>query len=128
MRENTNSLSLFVGLQHQDNAIVESVANIISSTFGPIDLATKYTNSVPNMIADNSFLGTVAFINLDFDATSAQLQVELVNLLPAYTAAPPALIAASVTQISLIPEIESLSAGIHILGTDSVGKSTNRDY
>ena len=62
------------------------------------------------MIADNSFLGTVAFISLDLDATKAQLQVELVNLLPAYTAAPTALIAASVTQISLTPEIDSLSA------------------
>ena len=79
------------------------------------------------MIADNSFLGTVAFISLDLDATKAQLQVELVNLLPAYTAAPPALIAASVTHMSLTLEIDSLSESIHILGTDNAGKSTNHD-
>ena len=84
------------------------MAKITSSTFGPIDLATNYTNSVPSIIADNSFLGTVAFISLDFEATSAQLQVEWFSFLPAYTAAPPALIAASVKQISLIPEDESL--------------------
>ena len=79
------------------------------------------------MTADNLFLGTVAFINKYFEATSEQLQVESFNFLPAYTAAPLALIAASVTQIILIPEIESLSAGIHILGTDNFGKSTKRD-
>ena len=79
------------------------------------------------MIADNSFRGTVAFINLDFDATSAQLHVESFSFLPAETAAPPALTAASVTQISLIPDYESLSAGMHILGIDYFGKSTNQD-
>ena len=125
--KNTNNLSFFVGLQHQDNAIIELVANIIYSTFGPMDLATRNTSSEPNITADNSFLGTVAFNNLDFEATSAQLQVESFNFLPEYTAAPPALIAASVTHISLIPEIEPLSAGIHILGIDNVGKSTNLD-
>ena len=82
-RENMNSFNFFVGLQHQDKAIVESVANITSSTLEPIDFATKYINSVPSMIADNLFRGTVAFINLDFDATSAQLQVESFSFLPA---------------------------------------------
>ena len=91
--ENTNSLSFLVGLQHQDKAIVESVAKITSSTFVPIDFATRYISSVPNIIADNSSRGIVAFINLDIDATSAQLQVESCSFLLAYTAAPPAVIA-----------------------------------
>ena len=77
------NLNFLVGLQHHDNAIVESVANITSSTLEPIDFATKYINSVPSMMADNSFRGTVAFISLDFDATSVQLQVESFNFLPA---------------------------------------------
>ena len=108
--ENTNSLSFFIGLQHQYRAIVESVAKIMSSTFEPIDFATRYISSVPNMIANNSFRGTVAFINLDLDATSAQLQVESFSFLPAYTVAPPAVIAASVKQINLIPDTESRDA------------------
>ena len=72
-RENTNNLNFFVGLQHQDKAIVESVANITYSTLEPIDFATRYISSVPSMLVDNSFHGTVDFINLDFEATSAQL-------------------------------------------------------
>ena len=58
---------------------------------------------MPSIIADSSFRGTVAFLNLDFDATSEKLQVESFNFLPAYTAAPPAVVAASVRQINLIP-------------------------
>ena len=82
---------------------------------------------MPNIIADNSFRGTAAFISLDFDATSAQLQVESFNFLPAYTAAPPAVVTASVKLINLIPESESLSAGMHILWMEKFGKSTNFD-
>ena len=103
--------------------MVESVVK----TFAPLDLATRYINSVPNIMANNSFLGTVAFISLDFDATRQQLHVESFHFLPAYTAAPPAVVAASVKHINLIPDTESLSAGMHILGTDNLGKLTSLD-
>ena len=97
--ENTKNLSFLVGLQHQDNTIVESVAKITSSTFFPIDFATRYISSVPNIIADNSFRGTVAFINLDFDATSEKLKVE------------------SFKDVALVPEPLALEREIPVLGT-----------
>ena len=87
----------------------------------------KIFSSVPNIIADNSLQGTVAFINSDFDAHIVQLHVESFNFLPAYTAAPPAVVTASVKLINLIPESESLSAGMHILWMEKFGKSTNFD-
>ena len=85
-------------------------------TFVPIDFATRYISSVPNIIADNSFRGTVAFINLDFDATSAQLQVESFSFLPACTAAPPAVIAASVKQLTLFQILNLYLQGYIFLG------------
>ena len=53
-------------------------------------------------MADNSFLGIVASINLDFDSRIEQDQFPDFSFLPAYTKAPPANSAVSARQINLI--------------------------
>ena len=76
-------------------------------------------------IADYSYLGKVASINLDFDARIEQDQFPDFNFLPAYTTAPPANSAASARQISQIFDSESLSDGMQHLGICILFKSIN---
>ena len=72
-------------------------------------------SSVISITADNSFRGIVDFISLDLAVINAHDQVPSFNFRPAYMIAPPAYFAASAMQINLIPEQDSLSAGILFL-------------